>query len=151
MYQTPMYRWLFLVMALAASAPTQFQAVGQDKPANSQDKPYTISKETTYFTGPLKPDGSIDFVGAINAYFSNGVSPEDHFARVLVPLLEPKTFWNWKDPDQRDRLLRFLKLNPTDLADVPTFRDYDAFAVQQGWYLRDSGWNDPVYQEFTQA
>jgi len=40
----------------------------------------TVSKETTYITEPLLPDGRVDYVTAINEILSQGVSPENNAA-----------------------------------------------------------------------
>lgn len=79
--------------------------------ANKSDLGYTISKETTYFTGPLKKDGSVDFLAAVNAHFSQGVTPENNAARVIVPLLDPLT-WSTDSNHRRDDVLRALGLDP---------------------------------------
>ncbi|MBN1395170.1 MAG: hypothetical protein JW959_09115 [Pirellulales bacterium] len=44
-----------------------------------------ISKETTYFTEPLRPDGGVDYVAALNKKYSAGVTPENN---ALIPLLQ---------------------------------------------------------------
>jgi len=60
--------------------------------AQSTQKPrrvlVTISKETTYITEPLRPDGYVDYLGALNRRFSEGVTPENNAA---VPFL--KAMW----------------------------------------------------------
>lgn len=40
----------------------------------------TISKETTRITGPLRPDGYVDYVAALNQQCSEGVTPENNAA-----------------------------------------------------------------------
>jgi hypothetical protein len=45
----------------------------------------TISRETTFVTGPLRPDGSVDYLAAINERYSKGVTPDNNAA---VPLLQ---------------------------------------------------------------
>ena len=48
-------------------------------------RPFVLSKETTFYTGPLRPDGTVDYVEAINERLSRGVTPEDNAA---IPLLD---------------------------------------------------------------
>lgn len=72
---------------------------------------YTISKETTYFTGPLKPDGSIDFIAAVNDHFSKRITAESNAARIIVPLLDPLC---WSTADQRNMTLIRLGLDPEE-------------------------------------
>jgi hypothetical protein len=44
---------------------------------------FTISKETTYVTGPVDDDGYIDYVAALNERLKEGVTPENN-ANVLI-------------------------------------------------------------------
>src|SRR5438128_12034498 len=59
----------------------------EDKPKGSAEKKhrgtFTISKETTYVTGPLDKDGYIDYAAALNERLSKGVTPENN-ANVLI-------------------------------------------------------------------
>jgi len=47
----------------------------------------TVSKETTYFTGPLRPDGSVDYAAALNELYGSGVTPETNAAVPLAAIL----------------------------------------------------------------
>lgn len=47
----------------------------------------TVSKETTYFTGPLRPNGSIDYAAALNELYGSGVTPENNAAIPLLAIL----------------------------------------------------------------
>jgi hypothetical protein len=53
--------------------------VAQDKPAPK----FSISKETTYVTGPIDKDGYIDFEAALNERIGKGITPEKN-ANVLI-------------------------------------------------------------------
>jgi hypothetical protein len=54
-------------------------------PAQTQPKPaFTISKETTLVTGPLRKDGTIDYLPVINDILSQGVTPENNGATLLL-------------------------------------------------------------------
>jgi hypothetical protein len=46
---------------------------------------FEISKETTFVTGPVRADGTIDYVEAINEHLSKGVTKENNAA---IPVLE---------------------------------------------------------------
>ncbi len=62
------------------------RATDQDPRAGKREprKPrFTISKQTTYVTGPLRKDGFIDYVTALNERLSKGVTPENN-ANVLI-------------------------------------------------------------------
>lgn len=54
--------------------------------------PPTISRETTYVTGPVKEDGTVDYFAAINQKISEGVTVEDNaavwFAKAGIGLIE---------------------------------------------------------------
>ncbi|MFP6600890.1 MAG: hypothetical protein VB862_00040, partial [Pirellulaceae bacterium] len=40
--------------------------------------PFTVSKETTRITSPLRKDGYVDYLAAINVLSSRGVTPENN-------------------------------------------------------------------------
>jgi len=74
------WRWFWCVLILLIvlvfwTIGSQFRAV-----------PLRISKETTYFTEPLKPDGkSIDYLAALeNVFYSDRMDSEDNGYRLLV-------------------------------------------------------------------
>ena len=48
----------------------------------------SISKETTIITEPLRSDGTPDYVAAINARYSKGVTPENNAFRGSFRSLE---------------------------------------------------------------
>jgi hypothetical protein len=63
-----------------ARAEKKDQKVSMQKEGKSR---FTISKETTYVTGPLDKDGFVDFPAAINERWRQGVTPENN-ANVLI-------------------------------------------------------------------
>jgi hypothetical protein len=97
----------FLVLGLVATAPRSNSPAGwqgrptppakptarlvlvknegdkADKPAKKPRRNFTISKETTYVTGPVDEDGSIDYATALNQRMSRGVTPDNN-ANVLI-------------------------------------------------------------------
>src|SRR3989304_2790491 len=88
--------WLAVVLAICVA----FRATAEDtktapkptagKPAGKQPaaKPrplVTISKETTYITGPLREDGYPDYVAALNELCSKGVTPQNN---AVVPFCQ---------------------------------------------------------------
>lgn len=50
----------------------------------------TISKETTYITEPLRPDGYPDYVAELNRRFSDGVTPENNAVVLFWKALGPR-------------------------------------------------------------
>ncbi len=49
-----------------------------------REYPFTVSPDTTYFTGPLNPDGTVNYVAALNERFGKGVTPENNAAPLLL-------------------------------------------------------------------
>ena len=52
----------------------------------------TVSPETTYLTGPLREDGTVDYLQAINDRCSAGVTPENNAMVPLVQAVGPTLF-----------------------------------------------------------
>ncbi len=63
---TIMISWL-LALTVAARAATTEPSV-----------PFLLSPQTTSITAPLRPDGTVDYVAAINQHFSEGVTPQNN-------------------------------------------------------------------------
>ncbi len=75
-----------------------------------EPEPLVISRETTFVTGPLKPDGSVDFVAAINRHYGEGVRPEDNAAVGLLAAVGTDCL----SDEQRARLYDLLGTPPSD-------------------------------------
>lgn len=58
--------------------------------------PLQIAKDTTYLTGPLNQDGTVNYVAALNEILSEGVTPENNAAVVLAKALGPDLISNEK-------------------------------------------------------
>ncbi len=76
----------------------------------------TVSRETTRVVGPLRKDGSVDFLAAVNAHFRRGVTPENNAATKLFEALGPGEI----DEDDRESYFQLLGL-PVLPADGPYF------------------------------
>src|SRR5436309_9727112 len=63
-------KWCALVLSMAAVG-----AVGAAEPPRL---PYTIARETTIITAPLRADGGPDYVAALNEKFGNGIKSADN-------------------------------------------------------------------------
>lgn len=112
---------LLAVAVLAAAA-------AQESPATAPTTevagiPITLSRATTYFTGPLREDGTVDYLAAINAMQSEGVTPENNAAVLLLRAFGPDLL----PPETRTQVLEAL-----GLTDVPPlanrFITLEAFA-----------------------
>src|SRR5262245_55897881 len=88
------FRLFLLLLATLLPAATPVCGLADDPPATKKDSKgdqsakkargrFTISKETTYVTGPLDKDGYIDYVAALNERLRQGVTPENN-ANVLI-------------------------------------------------------------------
>ena len=44
----------------------------------------TVSRETTVLLGPLNPDGTVNYVAALNQMYGEGVTPENNAAVLLI-------------------------------------------------------------------
>jgi hypothetical protein len=89
---------------------------GEPKPKDQWHWPkVTISKETTYFTEPLRPDGGVDYVAALNRRLSEGVTPEKNAAVAL---------WQMYGPKGIDGKIRKQYLQALGIPELPEAGDY---------------------------
>jgi acetyl esterase/lipase len=78
------------------------------QPSKKRQVALTISKATTYITEPLRKDGYVDYVAALNQISRAGVTPENNAA---VPFL--KAMWPAAiDPKYRGEYCRLLGIQP---------------------------------------
>jgi hypothetical protein len=99
MKRNPIFLLTYLTACCTAVFLTIFQAsetAGQD--SNGTKPQFTISRETTFFTEPVRADGSIDFVAAINKKNGKDVKPEEnacvYLHRAFGPIEElPPSFY----------------------------------------------------------
>ena len=110
-----------LVVAAEPAAPSPKAATVAPKPL------YAVSKETTYLTAPLRADGSVDYIAALDEELSRGVTPENNAAVLLWKVLGPKEI-NEKVRDQY-----FQKLG---IAPLPETGDY---LVELSEYVKAQG------------
>jgi hypothetical protein len=75
----------------------------------------TIGKDTTYITGPLRPDGYPDYLAALNRRQSKGVTPENNSAVLLLRAMGP----NMLPPEIRQKYVEMLGIPP-----LPPTGDY---------------------------
>jgi len=79
------------------------------------DNTIVISPETTYFTEPVNPDGTVNYVAALNRLMSEGVTPDNNAAVLLLKAQGPDVL----PVGTRKRILRRL-----DLSDLPLDGNY---------------------------
>src|SRR5262245_24986909 len=91
---------LCLAVALGGQPPER-----DNTPAPSVKPRFAIAKETTYFTAPLDKDGYVDYVAALNAHFSKGVTPSNNANLLLWQAIGPK-------PEATAEYFRLLGVDP---------------------------------------
>ena len=155
-------RWAVLpalLVCVMVTTPTQAEDAAAkpsaEKPAaTAPQKPLvrvTISKETTYITEPLRPDGYPDYVAALNRRASQGVTPENNAAVLFWKAMGPGTI------DEKDRKKYFEMLGMQPLPEKGDyFIDYDAFLMKkQGERLSSvvppTDGCDPLQDQYTTA
>jgi hypothetical protein len=95
---------------LAASLSDLTQLLAEESfPKNSPTRPQiTISKETTFITEPLGPDGLPDYVAALNQHCSRGVTPENNAAVPFWQAMGPSRI----EPEHRENYFKMLGIAP---------------------------------------
>lgn len=89
----------------AKSAATVFEK--SDAAENHERKgKFTLSKETTFFKGPLDKFGYVDYAAALNDHLRNGVTPEDNASVFLWKAIGPRLGGSTPLP----RLFEWLKM-----------------------------------------
>ena len=96
-------KWLVLAIVVAVAAVAAKVAT-----LVRFGPPVTISKETTFITEPLRPDGFPDYVGALNQHFSEGVTPENNSSVLFWKAVGPKMI----DKKFRKKFFRMLGIPP---------------------------------------
>jgi hypothetical protein len=112
----------------------------------------TISKETTYITGPLRKDGYVNYVAALNERCKKGVTPENNAAVLVWQAMGPGKI----KAEIRPRYFQMLEMQPP-----PEKGEYFIAFYQYLQRLREDkdprapklaadGW-DPVYDQLSEA
>ena len=78
---------VLLAMSLSGWCLAQDAVVEQPKPAFVPK--ITISKETTWVTGPLKANGAIDYHAVVNRRYRQGVTVENNAVVLLYRAMGP--------------------------------------------------------------
>ena len=105
--------WGLAVVLIAAAAYAPLAAAPQAQPATRpasrpEKVKITISRETTYLLGPLDPDGTVNYLAAVNARLSKGVTRENNAAVLLIQVAGPRHL----SPDFVRLGLKILQLPP---------------------------------------
>lgn len=146
-----------LVMLVAQLGGLCFAQAATTQSAGAQPNALGIivGPDTTRLTGPLLPDGSVDYVAAINAIESRGVTPRNNAACILLRLTDA----GMNQPPYIRRRIDTLKLigaqihpadeiawqpwpgfanpTPTDDPQSPTYVDRFSQAETRPWSGKD--------------
>ena len=68
----------------------------------------TVSYETTRLTGPLNPDGTVNYVAALNEMYGEGVTPDNNAAVLLLQAVGPDVM----PPSVRARTFELMGMAP---------------------------------------
>jgi hypothetical protein len=81
-----------------------------------------VGPDTTFFTSPLKPDGSVDYVAVLNEIEGRGVTPENNAACILMRINDQDF-----DVDRRATTLHLIG-DPVHPGDEITWQNWLGFA-----------------------
>jgi hypothetical protein len=103
----------------------------------------TISKETTYVTGPLRTEGYLDYLAALNEYSSKGVTPENNAAVSFIKALGPKEL----EKETRKKYFQLLGIRelPEDGPYLVSISDFILY--YKGWKDFDKPEAQELYDE----
>jgi hypothetical protein len=116
---------MLLLLAAALSLHSAHAMAADDPNTPSPARPRSgiaISKETTYITEPLRPDGYPDYLAALNRLASKDVTPENNAAVLLVQAFGPKLLGMWGEPVSDIERAAFFKM--LGVAPPPDKGDY---------------------------
>lgn len=83
-----------------------------------------IGRETTYLTEPVRDDGTIDYLAALNDRLSEGVTPDNN---AFIAIAYTMGRDDWRSAEKRRFVYRWLKVDPPP-ATLAQFVTYNTFA-----------------------
>jgi len=118
-------RWRVRLLILAAVWLVALLLLWIGLPGSSR---IVVSRETTYLTGPLNPDGTVSYVQHFIDKYGEGVTPENNAAVLLFLAFGPHIC----EPDLLPAALEQLGM-PEDASDAggPCFVDFEDYWRQQ--------------------
>ena len=131
-------RWV-VRLSLAFVALFVCHAEGNHSPSSK----LKIDRETTFLTGPLRTDGTVDYASGINARMKQGVTPENNVCVLLCEAIRPLEAWDMppdffkeiqrKPPTKDRRHVRYLTAEiPDPSSDAEKQRIYHVIEFIQG-------------------
>lgn len=86
---------------------------------------FTVSKETTYITEPLRPDGYPDYLAALNDRYGKHVTPDNNAAVLAWRAIGPKAI----EKDVQGEFFRLLGMDPLP-ADGKYFMEWNDYTEE---------------------
>ena len=111
-------------MALASFPSALGQTPVTTPPAKPTTLPFAISPETTNIISPLRSDGTVDYVAALNQKFSQGVTPGNNGFVIWLKIVG--TGPSIMLPEHRDKTLSLLG--------IPEAKDPEATWRSSGYF-----------------
>jgi len=117
----PYIRAIVLMMVLLTGIPTGMLIAqrGPKQEQPSRNLELDVSKQTTHFTEPIRQNGTIDYVAAINKRQRNGVIKQNNAFAGLLPVIETA-----KDDAIVQRRIKALGLTEDEIANSPKLLDW---------------------------
>jgi hypothetical protein len=105
---------LRLILLLASFSLAATHLLAAEPPAEKAPPIIRIARETTHFTEPLWPDGSVNYAAAVNAIAGKGVARESNACSAWLSALGPRAFENMPEeyPDKLATLYRLIGMQP---------------------------------------
>lgn len=113
----------------------------------------TISKETTRFTEPLRPDGFVDYLAAVNRNFSQDITAENNACVLLYQAMGPRPEGGNRQPDRFFQLMgveplpdegqyfqslgNWIEGRPNVKVDVNAIYDMQSKSSERPWKMGD--------------
>jgi hypothetical protein len=80
--------WL-MILAVVGVAAVSLPAAGESATPTTFRPAIKVSRETTFITEPLRKDGTVDYLAALNRRQAQGVTPQDNAAVLLLQAMGP--------------------------------------------------------------
>jgi hypothetical protein len=147
--QSTCVRMTAFALSIAAFVSADAAGAASDTKPKAVLRPMkiTISKDTTHLTGPLRPDGWLDYARAINERSQDGVTGENNAAILFWQATGPKSI----PKDKRAAFFKSLGISPLPEEGPYLIQiyEYQASANQGSAYgsTDPSKWSDEIHEQ----
>jgi len=98
----------FVLTVISVTAIQTADLLADEKQAQEQKPLFTLSKQTTYLNGPVRKDGTVDYVAALDAIARRGATVENNAAVLLYQAVGPAEIL----PELRAEYFKRLSIDP---------------------------------------